>query len=77
MFKIEISLEEYHLTFGALQDKVLQNEREMKSLSHMGESLYDVVIDDQAKYDRLTQDNKSINALLDRIHAETGRHLRL
>jgi hypothetical protein len=75
MYKVNLGVSEFHLVFGALQDKVIANECAMSSLVRY-ENLYDEVIENQEKYDSLVAENKKLNSLLDALSKARNEQLK-
>jgi hypothetical protein len=74
MYNVNLSIGDFHLVFSSIQDKVLANEKVIKGL--VTYDVYDEIISDQEKYDRLIQENIKLNALNDRLYKETDKQLK-
>jgi hypothetical protein len=71
MYTINLKVPEFHLIFGTLQNKMLENESKMNSLIRY-ENLYDKVINDQEEYNNLVEQNEGLNALLKKLYDDTN-----
>lgn len=74
MYTVNLNVGEFHLIFGALQDKQIANENVMESLIVYN---YPEVskISNQEKYDSLDKKNKEIESLMTRLYDETNDQL--
>lgn len=74
-YNVKLSVRDFHLVFGTLQDKMLSNQDEMKSMVTY-ENLYDMVISDEEKYKKLEEESEYIRGLLRYLYDETNEQLK-
>jgi len=73
-FDVELGICEFHLIFEALQDQIIANIKAMKQLVR-DEDVYEEVIEDQDKYSDLEDQNRNIQALMDKLYHITDEQL--